>query len=72
MLGTNDAWHRGGEPERVRAGLKELATTFRRGAALVPRLVFVLPPGAKAGRLEANLREVVHPDIRSLVEERPG
>ncbi|CAJ1356361.1 unnamed protein product [Effrenium voratum] len=69
MLGTNDAWHRGGEPEKVGESVATLLGDLRVKAAASskphPICVLALPPGVKAG-LRQNLEQHVHPALRKL------
>eukprot|EP00933_Yihiella_yeosuensis_P019714 TRINITY_DN15925_c0_g1_i1.p1 TRINITY_DN15925_c0_g1~~TRINITY_DN15925_c0_g1_i1.p1 ORF type:complete len:245 (-),score=51.81 TRINITY_DN15925_c0_g1_i1:69-803(-) len=81
MLGTNDAWHRTGEPGKVAEGIQYgilsilesfgplvTATELPGTAKDISRLLIVLPPGAKAGRLVENLSAIVHPSLRQFVQ----
>jgi len=70
MLGTNDAWHRGGDPAQVSPGLSDLLASLSDAAVAAttrsPSVFLVLPPGAKAGTLAENLKSIVHPAIGRL------
>eukprot|EP00928_Gymnodinium_smaydae_P084073 TRINITY_DN67319_c0_g1_i1.p1 TRINITY_DN67319_c0_g1~~TRINITY_DN67319_c0_g1_i1.p1 ORF type:complete len:227 (-),score=16.00 TRINITY_DN67319_c0_g1_i1:139-819(-) len=75
MLGTNDAWHLQGEPDKVSSGILALIERLRGDLAddigttsLYPQFILVLPPGEKPGRLRENLRNVVHPALRALAK----
>ncbi|CAE8635628.1 unnamed protein product, partial [Polarella glacialis] len=74
MLGTNDAWHQAGEPDKVADAIDSLLIELgrqggRRGSAggsaagEMASVLIVLPPGAKPGRLLENLKNV-HMDMR--------
>ena len=67
MLGTNDAWHRLGEPEQVEAGLAQLLLELRerRGG----RMVLVQPPGWLP-KVRAKLERHVYPAVRRLARAR--
>eukprot|EP00435_Cladocopium_sp_Y103_P012017 s3766_g3.t1 len=67
MLGTNDAWHRGGEPKKVAEALASLVADLRRRVDTAGQVVIVQPPGVKAGRLSDNLAQHVHPQLRQRV-----
>eukprot|EP00913_Durusdinium_trenchii_P014984 g14055.t1 len=70
MLGTNDAGHIHGEPERVGEAIAALVKDLRRGgiaaASKYPKFVIVQPPGAKA-RHQENLKTHVYPSLRKVV-----
>lgn len=63
MLGTNDAWHRTGEPERVGEGMAALLTDLRRRRG--GRMVLVQPPGGLP-KVRAKLERHVYPALRRL------
>merc|ERR1712154_673534 len=70
----NDAGHQTGDPNGVEEGLSTLVTALYDAAAaarmLLPSVFLVLPPGAKTGRLNENLKQIVHPSIRRLAAAR--
>ncbi|CAL1163761.1 unnamed protein product [Cladocopium goreaui] len=67
MLGTNDAWHRNGEPKKVAEAIASLVADLRRRHGVAKSVVIVQPPGVKAGRLSDNLTQHVHPQLRQRV-----
>ncbi|CAE7258457.1 axeA1 [Symbiodinium natans] len=75
MLGTNDAWHRAGEPQKVGDSIMALLDRLEKARSPLPlnrRCPFflVLPPGAKDGRLRDNLAQHVHPELRRVAKAR--
>ncbi|CAE7668952.1 axeA1 [Symbiodinium sp. CCMP2456] len=76
MLGTNDAWHRAGEPQKIGESMMTLLDSLGKVKTAMPSsrkcrpFFLVLPPGAKAGRLRENLAKHVHPELRRVAETR--
>lgn len=78
MLGTNDAWHKAGKPDKVAHALRPLlrkvhvlASTASHRDGLQggwPRVVLVQPPGDHAFA-RTNLLTIVHPALRQLAAE---
>ena len=61
MLGTNDAANC--QPGDAELGLKSLVLGFLNQGA---KVILVLPPGAKGGRMRPNFAFIVHPAVRQV------